>query len=76
MTVSWLSLSVGQVEQAGNQNVAVATSDPSADIALEINLANVTSIRQAVLACEVFKNYLIDRGQGSSGGAGVDLPAN
>jgi hypothetical protein len=71
MTTYWLSVTRAQAATSLDTNVAVATSDPAADIALEWLSTNSPTRQDLVLACELFRVYIENGGL-----LGVDLPPN
>ena len=71
MTTFWLSVTKDQARQILDSNVAVATSDPAADIALEWLSTNTPTRQDLVLACELFRTFIQNGGL-----AGLDLPPN
>ena len=71
MTTYWLSMTRAQAASILDTDIAVATSDPAADIALEWLDTNTPTRQDLVLACEKLRIYIENGGL-----LGVDLPPN
>jgi hypothetical protein len=70
MTTVWYSISFGS--DASPAYVAEATSDPTADLAVELLLTNVSSSRQVLEALEAITHYIQSKGLES--GAFANMP--
>lgn len=62
-----LSITVAEIEDINPENIAVGASVPGADdVELRVNTANVTSLKQIVLALEKFILFTENQNYGPS----------
>ena len=75
MTTAWYSIALSNL--ASPSYVAVGTSDPTADVAVEVNLAsgaNPPTSRQVIEAIEAIIQYIESKGLESAAFANMPEP--